>query len=121
VASFVRDNRTALTTDVSQLADVTSAVAKQKDALAETLRNAPVALSDLGHAYDPASGTLDNRVDLPGAEGVSQLLCALVAHGTSAATSAQACSLLDSLSDRLGALGDTQTGDLPLGLLGSGS
>ena len=102
------DNRSVLTTDVSQLADVTSAVAKQKDALAETLRNAPVALSDLGHAYDPASGTLDNRVDLPGAEGVSQLLCALIAHGSSAATSArtaQACSLLDALGDRLGALG----------------
>ena len=48
---------------------MTSAVAKQKDALAETLRNAPVALSDLGHAYDPTSGTLDNRVDLPGGRG----------------------------------------------------
>ena len=57
VSTFVHDNRSVLTTDVSQLADVTtSAVAKQKDAIAETLRNAPVALSDLGHAYDPASG-----------------------------------------------------------------
>jgi phospholipid/cholesterol/gamma-HCH transport system substrate-binding protein len=121
ISTFVRDNRTVLTTDVSQLASVTSAVAQQKDALAETLRNAPVALSDLGHAYDPASGTLDNRVDLPGAEGVSQLLCSLVAHGTSAATAGQACALLGSLSDRLGALGDTKTGALPLGLLGSGS
>jgi phospholipid/cholesterol/gamma-HCH transport system substrate-binding protein len=121
ISTFVRDNRTVLTTDVSQLASVTTAVARQKDALAETLRNAPVALSDLGHAYDPASGTLDNRVDMPGAEGVSQLLCSLVAHGTSAATASQACALLGSLSDRLGALGDTKTGALPLGLLGSGS
>jgi phospholipid/cholesterol/gamma-HCH transport system substrate-binding protein len=121
ISSFVRDNRSVLTTDVSQLADVTSAVAKQKDALAETLRNAPVALSDLGHAYDAASGTLDNRVDIPGAEGVSQLLCALIGHGSSAATTAKACDLLNSLADRLGAVGQTQPGDLPLGLLGSGS
>lgn len=120
ISTFVRDNRTVLTTDVAQLASVTTAVARQKDALAETLRNAPVALSDLGHAYDPASGTLDNRVDLPGAEGVSQLLCALVAHGTSAATAGPACTLLGSLGDRLNALGNTRTGALPLGLLGSG-
>ena len=112
-----------LTTDVSQLADVTSAVAKQKDALAETLRNAPVALSDLGHAYDPTSGTLDNRVDLPGAEGVSQLLCALIAHGSSAATSAQDCSTCSAAPSATGSApwAHTRTGDLPLGLLGSGS
>jgi phospholipid/cholesterol/gamma-HCH transport system substrate-binding protein len=121
ISSFVHDNRSVLTTDVSQLADVTSALAKQKDALAETLRNAPVALSDLGHAYNPTSGTLDDRVDVPAAEGVSQLLCALVGHGTNAATTGQVCDLLGSLNDRLTALGDTQTGDLPLGLLGSGS
>jgi phospholipid/cholesterol/gamma-HCH transport system substrate-binding protein len=119
VSDFVHDNRSVLTTDIGQLADVTTAVAKQKDAIAETLRNAPVALSNLGHAYDPVSGTLDNRVDLPGAEGVSQLLCALVAHGTSAATSSQLCTAFDLLNDRLSALGDSNTGDLPLGLLGS--
>jgi phospholipid/cholesterol/gamma-HCH transport system substrate-binding protein len=119
VSGFVHDNRSALTTDVGQLADVTTAVAKQKDAIAETLRNAPVALSNLGHAYNPTSGTLDNRVDLPGAEGVSQLLCALVGHGTSTATSSQLCDAFDALNDRLSALGDSGTGDLPLGLLGS--
>jgi phospholipid/cholesterol/gamma-HCH transport system substrate-binding protein len=119
VSDFVHDNRSALTTDIGQLADVTTAVAKQKDAIAETLRNAPVALSNLGHAYDPTSGTLDNRVDLPGAEGVSQLLCALVGHGTSAATGGQLCDVFNLLSDRLSALGDSGTGDLPLGLLGS--
>lgn len=118
VSSFVHDNRSALTTDVTQLADVTTAVAKQKDAIAETLRNAPVALSNLSHAYDAASGTLDNRIDLPGAEGVSQLLCGLVGHGTSPATGSQLCDAFNALSDRLSALGDTNTGDLPLGLLG---
>lgn len=121
VSSFVHDNRSVLTTDVSQLASVTTAVARQKNAIAETLKNAPVALSDLGHAYDPSSGTLDNRVDLPGAEGVSTLLCALIGHGSSPATTGQVCDLLNSLNDRLSALGDTQTGSLPLGLLGSGS
>jgi phospholipid/cholesterol/gamma-HCH transport system substrate-binding protein len=119
VSTFVRDNRSTLTTDVSQLADVTTAVAKQKDAIAETLRNAPVALSNLGHAYDARSGTLDNRVDLPGAEGVSQLLCGLVGHGTTASSAASLCDLFDSLQDRLSALGGPSVGDLPLGLLGS--
>ncbi len=119
VSTFVHDNRSVLTTDVSQLADVTTSVARQKDAIAETLRNAPVALSDLGHAYDPASGTLDNRVDLPGAEGVSQLLCSLVGHGTTKATSSQVCDVFTALNDRLSALGSPATGDLPLGLLGS--
>jgi phospholipid/cholesterol/gamma-HCH transport system substrate-binding protein len=118
VSTFVHDNRSALTTDVTQLADVTTAVAKQKDAIAETLRNAPVALSNLSHAYDAASGTLDNRIDLPGAEGVSQLLCGLVGHGTSPATGSQLCDAFNALSDRLSALDDTNTGDLPLGLLG---
>ncbi|MDP9219023.1 MAG: MCE family protein [Actinomycetota bacterium] len=119
VSTFVHDNRSLLTTDVTQLAQVTGAVAQQKDALAETLRNAPVALSNLGHAYDSASGTLDNRVDLPGAEGVGQLLCGLVGHGTGKSTGSQLCDLFDALNDRLTALGDTGTGDLPLGLLGS--
>jgi phospholipid/cholesterol/gamma-HCH transport system substrate-binding protein len=118
VSTFVHDNRSALTADVTQLADVTTAVAKQKDAIAETLRNAPVALSNLSHAYDAASGTLDNRIDLPGAEGVSQLLCGLVGYGTSPATGSQLCDTFNALSDRLSALGDTNTGDLPLGLLG---
>jgi phospholipid/cholesterol/gamma-HCH transport system substrate-binding protein len=119
VSGFVHDNRTALTTDVTQLADVTTAVAKQKDAIAETLRNAPVALANLSHAYDPASGTLDNRVDLPGAEAVSQLLCGLVGHGTSPATGGQLCAAFTALNDRLTELGGSGTGDLPLGLLGS--
>jgi phospholipid/cholesterol/gamma-HCH transport system substrate-binding protein len=119
VSTFVRDNRATLTTDVSELADVTTAVAKQKDAIAETLRNAPVALSNLGHAYDATSGTLDNRVDLPGAEGVSQLLCGLVGHGTTASSAASLCDLFNSLQDRLTALGGRSVGDLPLGLLGS--
>jgi phospholipid/cholesterol/gamma-HCH transport system substrate-binding protein len=121
VSSFVHDNRSALTTDVTQLAGVTTAVAKQKDALAETLRTAPVALSDLGHAYDPSSGTLDNRIDLPGAEGVGELLCGLVGHGTSKTTATAACNLFNDLADRLSAVGDTKTGSLPLGLLGAGS
>ena len=73
------------------------------------------------HAYNPTSGTLDNRVDLPGAEGVSQLLCGLVGHGTAAADGQPLCDLFNALNDRLSALGDTGTGDLPLGLLGRAS
>ena len=72
VASFVKENRANLTTDIAGLADITGVLAKQKDALAEVLDAGPVALSNLQNAYNPASGTLDTRdnaeqLDDPGA------------------------------------------------------
>ena len=122
VSTFVHDNRTVLTTDVSQLADVTTAVAKQKDALAETLRNAPVALSEprprvrpgVGHARQPGRPAR-RRGRQPAA------LRAWSATARARPPAARPARCCGSLGDRLGALGDTQTGDLPLGLLGSGS
>ena len=47
VASFVKENKANLTTDVKGLADITGMLAKQKDALAEVLEAGPAALSNL--------------------------------------------------------------------------
>jgi len=61
VATFVRDNKTDLTANVSDLASVTGVLVEQRAALEEFLDVAPTALSNLQLAYNPQSGTLDTR------------------------------------------------------------
>lgn len=82
VTSFVKDNRTLLKDDVDRLASVTGAVAQKRAALAETLQNAPVALSNLQLAYNPGSGTLDTRANIEGADKPGLVLCSLVTGPT---------------------------------------
>jgi phospholipid/cholesterol/gamma-HCH transport system substrate-binding protein len=64
VSSFVRDNREVLGKNIAGLDDVTQILVKQRAALAETLRNAPLALNNLALAYNPQAGTLDTRANL---------------------------------------------------------
>jgi phospholipid/cholesterol/gamma-HCH transport system substrate-binding protein len=78
VASFVKENRANLTTDISGLADITGVLAKQKDALAEVLDAGPVALSNLQNAYNPASGTLDTRDNAEQLNDPGSFLCSLL-------------------------------------------
>jgi phospholipid/cholesterol/gamma-HCH transport system substrate-binding protein len=59
VSSFVGDNRTRLTSDISKLTTVTNVLTKEKKAIAEIIDMAPFALSNLGLAYDPEAHTLD--------------------------------------------------------------
>ena len=77
-STFVHDNRAILTKDVSQLTKVTTTIARQRDALAESLTNAPVAVSNLSNAYNPSSGTLDTRNNAAQLDDPALLLCALV-------------------------------------------
>ena len=65
VATFVRENKTALTANVSDLADVTGVLVKQRKALEEFLDVSPTALSNLQLAYNPKTGTLDTRDNGP--------------------------------------------------------
>ncbi len=65
VATFVRENKTALTANVSDLADVTGVLVKQRKALEEFLDVSPTALSNLQLAYNPEFGTLDTRDNGP--------------------------------------------------------
>jgi phospholipid/cholesterol/gamma-HCH transport system substrate-binding protein len=78
VASFVKENKQNLTTDIQGLADITGTLAKQKDAIAETLEVAPTALSNLQLAYNPSSGTLDTRNNAEQSQHPSLYLCSLL-------------------------------------------
>ena len=61
VATFVRDNRQGLKTNVSNLRVVTDVLVKQQNALKEFIDVAPTGLSNLQLAYNPSTGTLDTR------------------------------------------------------------
>ena len=52
VASFVRDNRDGLHTDVSKLASITDILVRQQKALTETFDVAPLALGNLTNSYN---------------------------------------------------------------------
>lgn len=82
VSSFVSDNRALLTTDVQQLAAVSNSLVKNRQALAETLENAPVAVSNLQNAYHPQTGTLDTRNNAKGLDDPLLLLCSIVTGPT---------------------------------------
>jgi len=86
VKSFVADNRTLLTSNIKQLNQLATVLVKNRDALDETLKDAPVALNNLFLAYDEKAGTLDTRANT--GESVNKLttkpsvvLCALVPAG----------------------------------------
>jgi phospholipid/cholesterol/gamma-HCH transport system substrate-binding protein len=78
VAAFVRDNRSALTTNVKDLQRVTRVLVKERGALAELLDVAPTALGNLVHAYNPTSGTLDTRDNAEQAQDPGGLVCSLL-------------------------------------------
>ena len=95
-STFVHDNRAVLTTNISQLTSVTTTIARQSDALAETLKNAPVAVSNLNHAYNPASGTLDTRNNAAQLDDPALLLCALI-NGPTGTGNSDLCKNIQSL------------------------
>jgi phospholipid/cholesterol/gamma-HCH transport system substrate-binding protein len=77
-STFVHDNRAVIRTNLDQLTSVTTTIARQRDALAETLMNAPVAVSNLNHAYNPTSGTLDTRNNAAQLDDPALMICALI-------------------------------------------
>ena len=64
VSSFVRDNRSILGKNITGLDQVTQILVRQRSALAETLRDAPLALNNLALTYNPQAGTLDTRANM---------------------------------------------------------
>ena len=89
VSTFVADNRSVLKTDVADLTSVTGTIAADRNQLAELLDNAPVALSNLQNAYNPASGTLDVRDNADQLKHPDELLCGLINQQVSKATACQ--------------------------------
>jgi phospholipid/cholesterol/gamma-HCH transport system substrate-binding protein len=83
VKSFVADNKALLSSNIKELNKLSTVLVKNRDALDETLKNAPVALNNLFLAYDEKAGTLDTRANT--GETVTQLtakpstvLCAMI-------------------------------------------
>lgn len=64
LSGFVRDNRSALDSNVEKIADIGRVLVKQRAALAELLDVAPSAVNNLMNVYDPSSGTLHARLVL---------------------------------------------------------
>lgn len=101
VSRFVRENRDLVREDVRGLTQITQVLVKQRKALTEVLDVAPLALSNLALAYNPTTGTLDQRMNV--GANLSQLqndpgvfLCALVNQADS---SKRACNAVkDALS-----------------------
>jgi phospholipid/cholesterol/gamma-HCH transport system substrate-binding protein len=121
VESFVRENREVLTEDVAQLESVTASVASQQEALAETLVAAPTALSNLGNAYNPRSGTLDTRDNVtPIEQNPLAFLCSLL-NGSLASGGQENAGYCEGVLDELSMLLDLLPGGLAGPLGGSGS
>ncbi len=64
VKGFVKDNRALLTKNISGLNTVTKTLVKRRDSLDSILKDAPLALNNLGLAYNPKVGVLNNRTSL---------------------------------------------------------
>jgi phospholipid/cholesterol/gamma-HCH transport system substrate-binding protein len=103
VSQFVEENKKALKENIEGLAKVTRILVNQRDALKETLDVAPLALNNLFLAYNPRSGTLDQRMNV--SENVNQLtndpalvLCAILEQG---GNPGDACGAIKHLLDTL--------------------
>jgi phospholipid/cholesterol/gamma-HCH transport system substrate-binding protein len=104
VAAFVKENRGSLHQDLSGLAQLTGVLVKQRAALAEVLEVAPLAVNNIGDAYNATSGTLDTRDQL-GSLGDPAVLCGLLdALGRLPALEANKRQLCEALAGRLAQL-----------------
>lgn len=109
VNGFVRDNRAALGHNIAGLDDVTQILVRQRKALSETLRVAPLALNNLALTYNPQAGTLDTRANLQElghqiTSDPSTFLCGILEQANQGG---QACSVIQKLlgKNRPAALG----------------
>ncbi len=64
VSRFVKDNRSALKSNVDGLTGVTATLVDQQKALTEVLDVAPTAVNNLVNTYNGSAGTLDTRADI---------------------------------------------------------
>ncbi|MEV4317244.1 MCE family protein [Actinocrispum sp. NPDC049592] len=64
VRSFIRDNRTALKSNVDKLTGITRILVDQRQSLAEALDVAPNAVTNLNNAVDPATGRMEVRPNI---------------------------------------------------------
>lgn len=91
LASFVRDNRAQLASNVEALVDITNVLVRQQQAVIDVLDVAPLALSNLGLAYNPRSGTTDTRNNATGPHNAAAYICSLMVNVLPAAEVPQQC------------------------------
>lgn len=115
VSTFVKDNKDALGRNIRGLNRVSKVLVKQRDALTEVMRVAPVALNNLGLTYNPQAGTLDTRSNLDQIGGMigadpATFLCSVVNQGDK---SGKACDLVQEAFPRAayGSTGGAHTQD----------
>ncbi|MFE6510824.1 MCE family protein [Nocardioides sp. NPDC057767] len=92
VTQFVRENKAILREDIQGLNRVAKVIVRQRKALDESLRTAPLALNNLGAAYNPETGTLDTNAN------VSMVVDEIVQN-----PAAFLCSIVDQATDGSGA------------------
>lgn len=80
VADFVKSNESKVHTDLAGLDDIAGILVKQKSSLNETLAVAPVALSNIIHAYQSDIGAIATRSNLSSLTDPTQL-CQLMNTG----------------------------------------
>lgn len=96
VATFVADNRAALSTDVRRLSAVTSALLKEREALAEIGDIAPLAFPDLVDTYDPAAMAVRTRANfLEIIRALDKAACAAVTKSAGSAAAPLCTALTD--------------------------
>jgi phospholipid/cholesterol/gamma-HCH transport system substrate-binding protein len=71
ITRFVRSNRSLLKENIGGLVRVSDVLVKQREALKEIMDVAPLALNNLAVAYNPLTGTLDQRSNI--GENIHQL------------------------------------------------
>jgi ABC-type transporter Mla subunit MlaD len=64
VRDFIGDNRNLITSNVTKLASITQVLVNERNSLAESLDDFPLAATNVLNAYDPVHHTLDGRADL---------------------------------------------------------
>jgi len=116
VGGFVKENRESLGRNIKGLNRVAKVLVKQRGALDEVLRTAPVALNNLALTYNPDAGTLDTNANMGNLEhelesNPEMVLCALVSANDPKGT---LCSLFQNLKPPsraapFGAGGDVST------------
>jgi phospholipid/cholesterol/gamma-HCH transport system substrate-binding protein len=110
VSGFVQDNRDILGKNITGLDQLTQILVKQRVALSETLRDAPLALNNLALTYNPQAGTLDTRANLGeiGNQITSDPTTFLCGILDQANQGGQACNTVKQIlgHNRPGALGD---------------
>ncbi len=101
VTNFVRENKAILKEDIQSLNRIGKVLVRQRDALNESLETAPLALNNLGLAYNPETGTLDTNANITMVldeiiKNPASFLCSLVSQATDG-SSAKLCSQIRQL------------------------